>query len=34
MEKIPKERENSVPWEVADGRRQQLVGTREPVFEY
>jgi magnesium transporter len=30
---IPQERENDVLWEVSDSRREQLVGSREPVFD-
>lgn len=30
---VPPERENDVLWEVADARREQLVGAREPAFD-
>jgi magnesium transporter len=30
---VPQERENDVLWEVADARREQLVGAREPAFD-
>jgi magnesium transporter len=29
---VPQDRENDVLWEVADARREQLVGAREPAF--
>lgn len=31
-EQIPVDRENDVLWEISDARREQLVGSREPIF--